>query len=76
MTPQTLDEHGTKDKAYGLVWYVEECLKHTERLQNFAAAAERDGDNELAEFFRQAQSASHDTAERAKKLLGHRLVAA
>ncbi len=82
MTPQTLETQedgttdGTKDKAYNLVWYVEESLKHTQRLAEFAADAERDGDNELAEFFRQAQAASHSAAERAKKLLGHRLVSA
>jgi rubrerythrin len=73
--PQTA-ENGAKDKAYNLVWYVEECLKHDQRLQAFADDAERDGDSELAEFFRQARKETHSVGEQAKKLLGQRLIAA
>jgi len=42
-------------------------------LETYAADAERDGDSELAEFFRRAQAESRKGAEQGKKLLKSRL---
>jgi hypothetical protein len=64
---------GTKDKDYNLVWFVEQCLDNTLRMEQYAGDAERDGDNELAEFFRRAQGESRKGAEQGKTLLRQRL---
>jgi hypothetical protein len=64
---------GTKDKDYNLVWFVEQCLSNALRLEIFAADAERDGDSELADFFRRAQAESRKGAEQGKEHLRKRL---
>jgi hypothetical protein len=64
---------GTKDKDYNIVWFVEQCLSNTLRMEEYASDAERDGDQELAEFFRRAQGESRKGAEQGKQLLRQRL---
>jgi hypothetical protein len=64
---------GTKDKDYNVIWFTEQCLNNALRLETYAEDAERDGDNELAEFFRRAQQASQKGAEQGKDLLRSRL---
>jgi hypothetical protein len=64
---------GTKDKNYNLVWYVEQCLNNVLKMEEYAGDAERDGDNELSEFFRKAQQASQRGADQGKQLLKSRL---
>jgi hypothetical protein len=64
---------GTKDKDYNIIWFVEQCLSNTLRMEEYAQDAERDGDNELAEFFRRAQGESRKGAEQGKALLKSRL---
>ena len=64
---------GTVDKDYNLIWFTEKCLNNTLRLETYIADAERDGDNELAEFFRKAQSDSRKGAELGKQMLHKRL---
>jgi hypothetical protein len=64
---------GTKDKDYNLIWYTEKCLDNALRLEQYAQDAERDGDNDLAEFFKRAQSASQKGAEQGKDHLRKRL---
>jgi hypothetical protein len=64
---------GTKDKDYNLVWFVEQSLSNALRLQTYIEDAERDGDSDLAEFFRRAQSASRKGGEQGKELLRKRL---
>ena len=66
---------GTKDKDYNVIWFVEACLSNVLRLETYARDAERDGDTELAEFFRRAQHESKKGAERGKELLAKRLSA-
>ena len=63
----------TKDKDYNLVWFVEQSLSNALRLQTYIEDAERDGDSDLAEFFRRAQSASRKGGEQGKELLRKRL---
>ncbi len=64
---------GTKDKDYNVIWFTEVCLSNVLRLETYAADAERDGDSELAAFFRRAQGESRKGAEQGKQLLRARL---
>ena len=64
---------GTKDKEYNIIWFVEQCLSNTLRLETYAGDAEREGDRELVDFFRRAQDASRKGAEQGKELLAKRL---
>ena len=64
---------GTKDKDYNIIWFTEQCLNNTLRLESYAADAERDGDSELADFFRRAQGESRKGAELGKEMLTKRL---
>jgi hypothetical protein len=64
---------GTKDKDYNLIWFTEQSLSNALRLETYVADAERDGDSELAEFFRRAQGASRKGGEQGKELLRKRL---
>lgn len=64
---------GTKDKDYNIIWYVEQCLSNVLRLEGYAEDADRDGDSDLAEFFRRAQGASRKGAEQGKDVLRKRL---
>jgi hypothetical protein len=64
---------GTKDKDYNIIWFTEQCLNNVLRLETYAQDAERDGDSELAEFFRRAQETSRKGAEQGKGLLRSRI---
>ena len=64
---------GTQDKDYNIIWFTEQCLSNTLRLENYAQDADRDGDSELADFFRRAQDTSRRGAEQGKQLLAKRL---
>ena len=64
---------GTKDKDYNVIWFVEQCLSNVLRLETYIEDANRDGDSELADFFRRAQEASRKGAEQGKDLLRSRL---
>jgi hypothetical protein len=70
---ETGDITGTKDKDYNIIWFTEVCLSNVLRLETYIKDAEREGDNELAEFFRRAQSESRKGAEQGKELLASRL---
>jgi hypothetical protein len=64
---------GTADKDYNIIWFTEACLSNALRLEIFIKDAERAGDDELADFFRKAQSDSRKGAEQGKRLLASRL---
>jgi hypothetical protein len=64
---------GTKDKDYNIIWFTEACLDNALRLETYIQDAERDGDDELATFFRKAQADSRKGAEQGKRLLKARL---
>jgi hypothetical protein len=72
-TTETGQVTGTKDKDYNLIWFTEACLSNALRLETYIQDAERDGDNDLAEFFRRAQGESRKGAEQAKQMLTQRL---
>ena len=64
---------GTKDKDYNLIWFTEQSLSNALRLETYIQDAEREGDSELAEFFRRAQGESRKGAEQGKEMLRKRL---
>jgi hypothetical protein len=64
---------GTKDKDYNIIWFTEACLNNALRLESYIQDAERDGDRELAEFFRKAQAESVRGGELGKEMLKKRL---
>jgi hypothetical protein len=70
---ETGEVTGTKDKDYNLIWFTEQSLSNALRLSSYIEDAERDGDSDLAEFFRRAQGASRKGAEQGKALLKSRL---
>jgi hypothetical protein len=72
-TTETGQITGTTDKDYNLIWFTEACLSNALRLENYIADAEREGDRELAEFFRKAQSDSRKGGELGKQMLRARL---
>ncbi|WP_028930320.1 hypothetical protein [Pseudonocardia asaccharolytica] len=72
-TSETGQITGTADKDYNLIWFLEACLSNALRLETYIQDAERDGDSELAEFFRRAQGESRKGADQAKQMLTGRL---
>ncbi len=77
MEASTRDETGgvtgTKDKDYNLIWFTEQCLSNALRLEGYVQDAEREGDSDLAEFFRRAQNESRKGGEQGKEQLRKRL---
>ena len=72
-TDETGQITGTKDKDYNIIWFTESCLSNVLRLETYIQDAEREGDSELAEFFRRAQGESRKGAEQGKQMLRARL---
>jgi hypothetical protein len=72
-TAETGTATGTKDKDYNLIWFTEACLSNALRLEDYIQDADRDGDSDLAEFFRKAQADSRKGAEEGKAMLKARL---
>ena len=72
-TQETGQTTGTKDKDYNLIWFTEQCLSNTLRLETYIQDAEREGDSDLAEFFRRAQNESRKGGEQGKEQLRKRL---
>jgi hypothetical protein len=64
---------GTRDKLYNLIWFTEASLSNALRLETYIQDAERDGDSELADFFRKAQRVSRKGGELGKQHLASRL---
>ena len=73
MSDESGNVTGTKDKNYNIIWFTEQSLSNALRLESYAQDAERDGDQELADFFRKAQEASRRGGEQGKALLKSRL---
>jgi hypothetical protein len=73
MPQETGEITGTKDKDYNLIWFTEASLSNVLRLETYIEDAEREGDSDLAEFFRRAQATSRKGGEQGKDLLRQRL---
>ena len=72
-TGETGHVTGTKDKDYNIIWFTEQCLSNVLRLEIYIQDAEREGDSELADFFRRAQETSRKGAEQGKQMLKKRI---
>ena len=72
-TDETGQITGTKDKDYNIIWFTEQCLSNALRLETYIQDADREGDSELADFFRRAQGESRKGAEQGKEMLRKRL---
>jgi hypothetical protein len=71
-TDETGEVTGTKDKHYNIIWFTEACLSNALRLESYIEDADRDGDEELATFFRKAQAESRKGGEQGKEMLRSR----
>ena len=64
---------GEKDKNYNIIWFTEASLSNALRLEEYIQDAERDGDSELADFFRRAQAESKKGGQKGQEMLKSRL---
>ncbi|HEY0524789.1 MAG TPA: hypothetical protein VGD08_15450 [Stellaceae bacterium] len=64
---------GTSDPVYNLISVAYHTLQAAETHEQYAQDAQQQGDQELANFFRQAQQQCRQSAEQAKQLLASRL---
>ena len=67
---------GTKDENYDVISVLYHCLQAASEVGQYIQDAEQSGDQELVDFFRDYQESQRDIAERAKNLLGARLMRA
>jgi hypothetical protein len=65
---------GTKDENYDVISVLYHCLQAASEVGQYIQDAEQSGDRELVDFFRDYQESQKDLAERAKNLLGARLI--
>ncbi|HYO51663.1 hypothetical protein [Archangium sp.] len=65
---------GTKDENYDVISVLYHCLQGASEVGQYIQDAEQSGDQELVDFFRDYQESQRDLAERAKNLLGARLI--
>lgn len=65
---------GTKDENYDVISVLYHCLQGASEVGQYIQDAEQNGDQELVDFFRDYQESQRDLAERAKNLLGARLM--
>jgi hypothetical protein len=63
---------GTRDETYDIVSVLYHALQGAENCQTYCQDA--GGDQELRRFFEEAQNQQRQIADRAKQMLGHRLV--
>jgi hypothetical protein len=73
MMTQTTPESGTKDRSYDLITAVQASLHYVWQTETWIKDAERDGDNELAEWFRKIQHNNRKAADQGKQMLLQRL---
>lgn len=65
---------GTRDEHYNLISALYHLLKGASNAEQYIADAEESGDQELAQFFRDWQEEQRNLAERAKNLLGTKML--
>lgn len=68
-------ETPVKDKNYNLITVLQASLHYVWQMETYAQDAERDGDNELAEWFRKIQHNNQKAADQGKEMLLRRLSA-
>jgi hypothetical protein len=62
-----------KDKNYDLITVLQALLRSVWKTETYASDAEREGDKELAEWFRKIQDDARAAANQGKQLLLQRL---
>jgi hypothetical protein len=65
---------GTRDENYDVISVLYHCLQAASEVSQYISDAEEAGDRELVDFFRDYQESQRDFSERAKNLLGARLM--
>ncbi len=63
----------TSNPQYDLVSILYHSLEGGQTCSSYVRDAEQEGDQELAQFFRQVQQEENNRAEKAKQLLGNRI---
>lgn len=71
--PGTTGNTGTPDVAYNIISIVYHALQGAETYDQYISDAERDGDGDLAQFFRDVKERNKKTADQGKQLLGRKL---
>ncbi len=66
-------ESPAKDKNYNLVTFLQQSLENVWTLSTYIDDAEREGDDELVNLFKQAQGHNQEGADNAKRMLAERL---
>lgn len=64
---------GTANTTYNLVSIIYHALQGAETYDMYVSDAERAGDNELADFFREVRDEERRRSDRGKQLLHSRL---
>lgn len=64
---------GTRDEHYNLVSVLYHALQAGETSDQYIRDADRAGDQDLVDFFRQTQKSDQERADRAKRMLKSRL---
>lgn len=67
---------GTRDENQDVISVLHHCLQAASEVGQYISDAEEAGDRELVDFFRDYQESQRDFSERAKNLLGARLMRA
>ncbi len=62
-----------KDKNYNLISVLQASLEYAWQMETYIADAEREGDSELATWFRKIQENNVKAGEQGKQLLAERL---
>ncbi|CAM3193919.1 hypothetical protein SAXI111661_21960 [Saccharomonospora xinjiangensis] len=62
-----------KDKNYNLISVLQASLEYAWQMETYIADAEREGDSELATWFRKIQHNNLKAGEQGKELLARRL---
>ncbi|HIY39712.1 MAG TPA: hypothetical protein H9836_01095 [Candidatus Nocardiopsis merdipullorum] len=61
------------DKNYNLIWAVQQSLENVWQLETYIKDAERQGDEELARWFRRIQENNQKAGDQGKQMLMDRL---
>ena len=70
-----MPESPAKDKNYNLVTVLQASLSNVFQMQEYIDDAEREGDNELAEWFRKIQEENRKAGEEGTQIMAKRLQA-
>ncbi|WP_261166267.1 hypothetical protein [Microbacterium sp. Marseille-Q6965] len=62
-----------RDKNYNLIWALEASLHNVWKLETYIEDADREGDEELATWFRKIQHENRKAGEQGKQMLARRL---